>query len=238
MADILLVAASGLARETLASVRDAGTDRVVGILDDDPALAGTTVSGVPVLGPAALAAQRSERLLLCPGQGAARIALAARLADLGVGAERYAVHVHPSVVIGAGSAVGAGSILLAGCVLTCDVTVGEHVVLMPRTVLTHDDELADGVTCAAGVTLAGRVRVGERAYLGMQTSVRQDVRVGADATLGMGAVVLRDVPPGRTWVGAPAAELRRDRAGGPALPHPRPVGVLPLLTSHGRIRVP
>ncbi|SDB93459.1 sugar O-acyltransferase, sialic acid O-acetyltransferase NeuD family [Raineyella antarctica] len=209
MTQILLVAASGLARETMASIRAAGHDRVTGLLDDNPALHGTTIGGVPVLGGAELAADRTEMLLLCPGSGAGRLALASRLAALGVGEDRYAVHVHPSVVVGAGSRVGAGSILLAGCVLTCDVRLGRHVVLMPRTVLTHDDVLADGVTCAAGATVAGRVRIGARTYLGMQASVRQDLTVGEDAVIGMGAVVLRDVPAAQTWAGNPAAPLAK-----------------------------
>lgn len=213
MSDILLLAAGGLARETLSSIREAGTDRVTGILDDAATLHGTEVGGVPVLGGTVLAAARDERLLLCAGSGATRLAMAAWLATLGVGPERYATHRHPSVVVGDRCHLGSGSILLAGSVLTCDVNVGRHVVLMPRTVLTHDDELGDGVTCAAGVTLAGRVRVGPRTYLGSQASVRQDLRVGADAVVGMGAVVVRDVPDGETWAGNPAAPLpRHDRA--------------------------
>lgn len=207
MTRLLLVAASGLARETLASIRSSGRDTVVGFLDDDEALHGTSVDGVPVLGGVDLAAERPERLLLCAGPGPSRAALGARLLGLGVGRDRYATHVHPSVVVGSGSRIGAGSILLAGCVLTCDVTLGRHVVLMPRTVLTHDDVLGDHVTCAAGVTLAGRVHVGDGAYLGMQAGVRQDARIGARAVVGMGAVVLGDVPAGQTWAGNPAAPL-------------------------------
>ena len=218
MTQILLVAASGLAREVMASIRAAGQDQVTGVLDDNPALHGTTVAGVPVLGGAELAGERPEMILLCAGQGAGRAALAARLTAVGVGVHRYAVHIHPSVVVGASSRIGAGSILLAGCVLTCDVRLGRHVVLMPRTVLTHDDVLADAVTCAAGATVAGRVRIGARTYLGMQASIRQDVTDGEDAVIGMGAVVLRDVPAGQTWVGSPAAPLGGSRSGAPIRP--------------------
>ncbi|MGM7669389.1 acetyltransferase [Microbacterium sp. A93] len=218
MTRILLLAASGLARETLASIRSAGpvgrhaaadaADEVVGFLDDDISLHGTAVAGLPVLGGLELAAARPEQLLVCAGSGRARQAIVERLAGLGVDAGRYTTHIHPSAVIGDGSSLGPGSIVLAGSVLTCDVTLGRHVVLMPRTVLTHDDVLGDYTTCAAGTTLAGRVSVGERAYLGQQSSVRQDLNVGADAVLGMGAVVLHDVPTGQTWAGTPAAPLR------------------------------
>lgn len=220
MTRLLLVAASGLARETLASIRSAGhgRDMVVGFLDDDPLLHGTLLDGVPVLGGLDLAAERREKLLLCAGQGSARAAIEDRLLKLGVGEERYATHVHPTVVVGSGTRVGPGSILLAGCVLTCDITLGRHTVLMPQTVLTHDDVAQNHVTFAAGVTLAGRVHVGARSYLGMQSNVRQDVRLGADVVVGAGAVVLHDIPDGQTWAGNPATRLasaHREPASGP-----------------------
>jgi sugar O-acyltransferase (sialic acid O-acetyltransferase NeuD family) len=210
---LVLVGASGLAREVLAALRsarwaDAPYDPV-GVLDDDPGTHGRAVSGVPVLGGVDAVADRPDAaVLLCVGRGAARAALADRLRAHDVGAGRWATVVHPSVEVPVGCVVGPGSVLLAGVVLTADVHVGAHVVLMPHVTLTHDDRVGDGATLAAGVALGGGVRVGPRAHLGMRASVRERLRVGADATLGMGAVLLTDLPDGATWAGVPARPLR------------------------------
>lgn len=201
-AGVLLVGASGLAREVLA----AGISSVVGILDDDAALHGTSVGGAPVIGPVALAAERDDQLLLCIGPSAARRSVARRLAELGVGDERYATFAARGARIGASSDLGAGAILLDGVVVTADAVIGRHVVVMPNCTITHDDVLGDFSTLAAGVALGGGVRVGEAAYLGMNCSVRQHGQIGADATVGMGAVVLGDVPAAQTWVGVPARQ--------------------------------
>jgi len=88
------------------------------------------------------------------------------------------------------------------------------VVRMPNAVLTHDDELADFVTVCAGVALAGAVRVGQAAYLGAGSLVRERCTVGAGAVLGLGAVAVRDVPAGQVWVGNPARPLVRPVAVG------------------------
>jgi len=204
--DVLLVAASGLAREVIAAA-PRGV-RFAGILDDDVRKVGTTVGGVPVIGGLEVVARRgSAKLVVCAGKGVSRRGLVNRLCEFGVTEPDYATLVAPGVRIPADSAVGAGSILLPGVVLTANVFIGRHVVAMPNVALTHDDEVGDFVTLCAGVSLGGTVTVGEAAYLGMNSSVRQNTTVGADAVLGMGAALLKDLPHGETWVGVPARPL-------------------------------
>jgi sugar O-acyltransferase (sialic acid O-acetyltransferase NeuD family) len=203
---VLLVGASGLAREVLA----AGVADVVGILDDDITLRGTEVGGVPVVGPILQAAGREEHLLVCVGSGVTRRLIVRRLTAAGVRDGRYATCVAGSTRIGTTSTVGAGSILLDGAVVTADVTIGRHVVVMPNTTITHDDVIEDYATLTSGVALAGGVRIRQGAYLGMNAAVRQGVVVGAAAVVGMGAVVLRDVPDGEKWAGVPARRMGAD----------------------------
>jgi sugar O-acyltransferase (sialic acid O-acetyltransferase NeuD family) len=209
MRDLILVGASGLAREVMSASQSAY--RVVGVVDDDASLHGTELSGVAVRGGIAHATEYDAALLLCIGSGAGRRSVAARLAALGVHSDRFATVIDDSVHVPQSSRVGAGSILLAHVSLTADVAVGHHVVIMPNVTLTHDDRLDDFVTITAGVSLGGSVAVGEAAYLGMNASVRQDVRVGAGSTVGMGSVVLGDVPAGETWVGVPARPIHDRR---------------------------
>jgi sugar O-acyltransferase (sialic acid O-acetyltransferase NeuD family) len=206
---LLLIAAGGLAREVLAAVRSHGLFQAVGFLDDDPALAGTAVDELPVLGPIdGAAAHRQPRLLVCAGRGTVRERIVARLGALGVSPARYATVVHPSVEVPGGCEVGVGSIVLAGVVLTAAVTLGKHAVVMPNVTLTHDCVLEDYVTMCAGAALGGHVLVRRGAYLGMNASVRERAVVGAGATLGMGAVLLGDLPDGETWAGVPARRLQ------------------------------
>lgn len=204
---LVLVAASGLAREVLATARTHGSFDVVGFLDDDPVRAGTVVDGAPVLGVVdAVAQYPGARLLVCAGRGSDRERIVARLVALGVRPERYATVMHPAVEVPVGCAVGAGSILLAGVVLTADVTVGAHVVLMPHVTLTHDDVVEDYATLCSGVTLGGGVVVGRGAYLGMGAAVREHVAVGAGTVVGMGAVLTKHLPEGETYAGRSARE--------------------------------
>ena len=205
---LILVAASGLAREVLALVRASDEYEVVGFLDDDIARHGTMLDGVPVLGDLDSVVDHLEPdLLVCAGRGVVRERIVDRLDELGVFPVRYATVIHAGVDVPAGCEIGAGSVVLAGVVLTAAVTVGSHVVVMPNATLTHDCVVQDFGTVCAGVALGGGVVVGRAAYLGMSSSVRENVRVGERATLGMGAALLVDQPDDQTWVGVPARPL-------------------------------
>jgi sugar O-acyltransferase (sialic acid O-acetyltransferase NeuD family) len=210
MRPLVLVAASGLAREILSTLDRLPQFNVLGILDDEPSLQGTAVRGVPVLGPLdAVASYSNADLVLCVGRGSTRRQIAERFAALGVDEQRYATVTDPSAVVSDTCSIGAGSILLAHSVLTADVRLGRHVVVMPNATLTHDNVLEDFTTICAGVSLGGNVTIGSSAYIGMNASIRERVFVGADSTIGMGASVLTDVPAGEVWAGVPARNLTK-----------------------------
>ena len=209
MKDLVIVAASGLAREAAAVIERSTEWNLIGFLDDAPTLVGAVVADKPVLG--GLDAVRDHPgawLLVCAGKGQARRAIASRLSELGVTSDRYATLIAPDVYLPTTCTVGRGSILLSGTVLTADVAVGTHVVTMPGVVLTHDNRVLDYATLCAQVTLGGNVTVGEAAYLGMGALVRERLTIGENAVLGMGAALLRDLPAGQTWAGVPAEAIR------------------------------
>lgn len=207
-APLLLVAASGLAREVLALLREQGSREALGFLDDDPGLVGRDVDGLPVLGGVDDAARwPAAELVVCAGRGSVRRSVVERLTRAGIAPERYATVVHPGVATAGATRIGRGTILLAGVVLTTAVEIGDHVVVMPHVTLTHDDVVHDYATLCAGVALGGWVHIGQGAYLGMSSSVRERVAVGAGSTLGMGSALLEDLPAGQVWAGTPARPI-------------------------------
>lgn len=207
MSALLLVGASGLAREVLPLLRGAGRESL-GILDDRHPDLPRTIAAVPVLGGIEdVAAHPDAEVLVCVGSGLTRAALVERMSRAGVDESRFAVVVDPSVRNPGGSSIGHGSILLANVTITADAVVGAHVVVMPAVTITHDSLVDDFATLAAGVSIGGGARIGRAAYLGMNASIAPGVSVGAGATIGMGAVVLTDVPDEETWAGVPARRL-------------------------------
>jgi sugar O-acyltransferase (sialic acid O-acetyltransferase NeuD family) len=210
---LLLVGGGGLAREVLAAVRLLPKKwNPIGALDDDPRRHGANLDGIRVLGGSELVGEFTDAAVVaCVANArrpAARLGVVRRL-DLPD--DRWATIVHPAASVPDGSVLGPGTVLLAGTVVTTPLRIGAHVVAMPQVLITHDDEIADGVTFAGRASLGGAVTIGECAYLGQGSLVREMLCIGAGAVVGMGSVVLHDVPAGEVWAGVPARRIREGR---------------------------
>jgi serine O-acetyltransferase len=97
------------------------------------------------------------------------------------------------------------------------VSIGDPVVIEAGIYILHGQVVIDGlVEIAAGATIGPFVTIGLRAgdyqgarierdvSIGTGAKVIGPVRIGAGARIGANAVVVDDVPPGATVVGAPA----------------------------------
>jgi sugar O-acyltransferase (sialic acid O-acetyltransferase NeuD family) len=217
-APLVLAGAGGFARETAELVAaindDAPTWELLGFLDDDPARHGTTIDGVPVLGPLDWLQANEASVAICIGNPRDFTPKARIVARLDLPTERYATLLHPSTILPASVQVGHGTVIHALCAATGYATIGDHVAVMPATVFTHDDVVGDFVTIGAGVRLAGNVRVGTGAYLGAGALIREDRSIGEWSLIGMGSVVTHDVPAHQVWTGVPATFLRSTQSPG------------------------
>lgn len=212
MRPLLIIGAGGFGRETAEAVRAVNAVRptwdLLGFLDDDAELHGTTVGGVPVLGlPSVVHDHPAAQVVITTGRPDSYFSRREIAQRLGLAAERYATVIHPTASVGSTCQVGAGSVLLAQVALTADVVVGRHVAMMPHVALPHDARVDDFATLATGVRVGGGCRVGENAYIGAGACFGQNVVVGAMAMVGMGSVVTRDVPTKRLWFGVPARDV-------------------------------
>ncbi len=210
---LLIVGAGGFGRETAEVVHAVNAQHpawtLLGFLDDNPALAGKTIEGVPVLGPISLVERYPQAAVVVsignPRDYSSRLRITERM---NLPASRYATLVHPRAVLPRSATLGVGTVILANAVATAGVRIGNHTAVMPGAVMTHDVVIGDYVTIGAGVCLTGGVTVADGAYIGAGALIREGCAIGPRALIGMGAVVLTDVPAGEVWAGVPARRLR------------------------------
>jgi sugar O-acyltransferase (sialic acid O-acetyltransferase NeuD family) len=217
--DLIIIGAGGFSRDIAWAVEECNQTKprwnLLGFLDDDPAKAGTIVSGYPVLGGIANSASYPDaRLVLGVASYKNRGARRSIVEHMKWSPGRFATIVSPYAHVSHLTSIGHGCVILRLAVVSMDVVIGNHVLISSSCVIGHDAELSGYVTLAAGVRISGSVRVGEDVYAGSGSVIRDGLKIGAGALIGMGAAVFHDVREGQTVVGNPAKPLRKTRLAG------------------------
>lgn len=107
-----------------------------------------------------------------------------------------------------GGVVVGDDVLVSDNVCICRGTIDDTVIASGTKIdnlshIAHNCILEENTALACPCTLAGSVHIQKNGYLGAAT-IRNQITIGKDAFVGYGAVVIKDVSPGLTVVGAPA----------------------------------
>ena len=208
---VLIIGAGGHAQvvaDVLLRLREAGADLTpVGYLDDDPALAGQTLLGLPVLGAIGhLSAVPHDELVVAIGENLARHRLFEALQGEG---ERFVVARHPSAVIAPDVQIGQGSVICAGAIVNPSSMVGDNVILNTGCTVDHHNRIGDHVHIAPGVHLGGEVIIGEGTLVGIGATVMPQRRIGKWSVVSAGSLVHTDLPDRVVAAGVPARVVRK-----------------------------
>lgn len=207
--DVVIIGAGGHGRVVLDILRAAKEHKILGFLDADESLTGTTVAGVTVLGhPGSLLKVRGKArgAIVAVGDNRARISYAKHLRDAGL---ELINAIHPTASLLGGTKIGSNVVIAARAVLCTESIVEDSVILNTACVVDHECHIAEGAHIAPGALLAGRVKIGSCAFIGLGAKIIQCLTIGDHTTIGAGAVVLKDIPPNTTAVGVPAKPLKK-----------------------------
>jgi len=214
-AGLIVLGAGGHARVVLDVLAAAGRQAPMLLVDDNQALWGGDLDGVPVAGPV----QELARLLpegvregfVAVGSNASRRRLQGMLEAHGL---RSPVLRHPSATVSPRARLGPGTLVCAAAVVGAGTRVGVGVIVNTGAQVDHDCDIGDFVHLAPGSVLCGGVAIGPLSLVGAGANVAPGVRIGSGAVVGVGAAVIGPVADGATVVGVPARV--RQSASGPA----------------------
>ncbi|MCU0318066.1 MAG: NeuD/PglB/VioB family sugar acetyltransferase [Amoebophilaceae bacterium] len=185
---------------------------VYGFLDDDHALQGQIIDGVPVLGNTAeeqyldLIGEQCD-VFVAVEQQAKRQRLVTMLHKRNKTVPVNAIH--PSAIIATSAVLGYGNLINTGVSLGAGASLDSHCTLHTRVTVEHDAVIKEFVQIGAGSTIGAGAQLDNSVFVGAGATIVAGVIVGKAASIGAGAVVLTNVEAGTTVLGNPAVPTER-----------------------------
>lgn len=205
---LIIVCGGGFSREVIWLARECSDEwDVIGVLDDTPALQGTKLSDVPVLGNIDEWQRFNDVFFVVAlGSPRSRKTIVERMESQGK--VQFGTLIHPSVNHSQYVSFGEGCIITAGCILTTQITLGRHCICNLSSTVGHDVMFGDYVTIAPQVAISGNINLGSGVEVGTAAVLIEKISVGTGSFVGAGAVVTKPVPGNVLVVGAPARQIK------------------------------
>ena len=112
--------------------------------------------------------------------------------------------IHPTAVISPSAKVSEGCTILANAVINTNAFIGIGCIINTASVIEHDCIVENFVNISPKASMAGHTEIGRKTFLGIGSTIMDEIKIGKEAVIGAGAVVIRDVPDYATVVGVPA----------------------------------
>jgi sugar O-acyltransferase (sialic acid O-acetyltransferase NeuD family) len=180
------------------------TYKFIGILDDNPAVQGTRLREIPVVGTLGDAKKFPHaKFVFGIGSIKTRLVRDEILAKTGLTTSSFESIVHPSAVIDRTAKIG------NGCIFHPGVCVGNDAIIEPFTIIAVNSAIAPYVkvgefsmiTSLALVLTAAEL--GRMCFIGSHSIITENVKVGEKSMVGVGTIVSRNIDKGVFVLGNP-----------------------------------
>lgn len=116
--------------------------------------------------------------------------------------------IHPSAVISPSVIIRKGTVIMANCVINAGSIIGEGCIINTASTIDHDCIIHDYVHISPGVHIAGTVEIKERTWIGIGSSIKNNIKICEDCIFGAGSVVIKDIFNSGTYVGIPVKKIK------------------------------
>ncbi len=111
---------------------------------------------------------------------------------------------HPQSIIASDVSIDAGTIICAGAIIGPSTKIGSGCIINTAASVDHDCCIEQGVHICPGTHLAGHVSIGRQSWIGIGSTVIEQIKIGEQVFLGAGSVVTKDLPANCKAWGVPA----------------------------------
>jgi sugar O-acyltransferase (sialic acid O-acetyltransferase NeuD family) len=116
----------------------------------------------------------------------------------------YFTFVHPTVLsMDNNIEIGEGSFIGAYSILTTNIKVGKHSILNRGNQIGHDCSIGDYFSAMPGAVVSGNVIIGEKVYMGTNSSIKEKLHISSNVVIGSNGSVVKNIITDGVYVGVP-----------------------------------
>lgn len=202
---LFIFGASGHAKVVVDALRcKYGPDIDLLLTDDNSALKGKFLMGIPIVGRDAVAAVHGDPFHVAIGNNAIRMRIAHDCLRSGMA---YKSVIHPRAIVADSASVGEGCLVAAGAIIAPGAAISRGCIINHGAVVDHDCWLGSFCHVAPNATLAGGIKLGDRVLVGAGVNILPGVTIADDCVIGAGSVVPHDLRESGTYLGVPARRI-------------------------------
>lgn len=101
--------------------------------------------------------------------------------------------IHPTALVMEDVEIGEGSFIGANSILTTNIKIAKHAILNRGNHIGHDCVIGDFFSAMPGSVVSGNVKIGDRVYLGTNSSVREKISICSDVTVGLNSGIYKSI---------------------------------------------
>jgi len=113
---------------------------------------------------------------------------------------QYFTFIHPSAMIMDDVEIGCGSFIGAYSILTTNIKLGSHSLLNRSNHIGHDSIIGNYFSAMPGSIVSGNVSIGDRVYLGTNSSIREKINICDNVVIGLNTGVVKHISDSGTYV--------------------------------------
>jgi len=122
---------------------------------------------------------------------------------------KYFTWIHPTALIMSDDVeIGEGSFIGAHSILTTNIKIGKHALLNRGNHIGHDCEIGYYFSSMPCSIVSGNVKIGNKVYLGTNSSIKEKLSICNDTIIGMNTGVVKHITESGTYIGTPTKKIK------------------------------
>lgn len=121
---------------------------------------------------------------------------------------KFFTFIHPTTqIMSKDVEIGEGSFIGANSIITTNVKIGKHSILNRGCQIGHDTVCGDFLSMMPGSIISGNCKIGDKVYLGTNSSIREKINICSNVTIGLNGGVINDIKEEGIYVGLPVKKV-------------------------------